>query len=83
MKIGDIGYILENKAVVTKVTITATQGDFYTCKLLSGGAIRLRKSRLYASKEEAEADIPGFMRDKEEKKERPPRSPYEYLWNEK
>lgn len=36
-----------------------------------------------AIKNEAEADIPGFRRDKEEKKERPPRSPYEYLWNEK
>lgn len=83
MKIGDIKYIIESNAVATQVKITAIQGEFCTCKLPSGGAIRLRKSRLYASKEEAEADIPGFRRDKEEKKERPPRSPYEYLWNDK
>jgi len=59
--------------LLTKQTIAAIRGEFYTLRFLNGGAIKLRKSRVFLSKEEAEDKIP--MRSKNKHRFQ---SPYEY-----
>lgn len=58
-EIGSRGYIIESSRFVREVTVIHISGDFYTVKFANkNGGIRVRKSRLYATKEEAEATIP-------------------------
>lgn len=56
MKKGDIGYIIENGNRITQVTIISP-GEFCLCKLKSGGAIRLRCSRIFATEEGAKKEM--------------------------
>lgn len=71
MKKGDKAYILESNRIITPVTIIGISGGLYTCSLPSGGAIRLKRSRLYETEEEAQSHIPV---------EKPKyRSPYDYM----
>lgn len=53
MKPGDTAYIIENGNRVLEVQIFSVSGGMYTCKLPSGGAIRLKPGRLYPTEEEA------------------------------
>ena len=53
MKPGDTAYIVENGNRITQVQIILIVGEMYTCKLPSGGAIRLSKKRFYQFEEEA------------------------------
>lgn len=57
MKNGDKAYIIQSGQFVIPVEIISIYNNFYTCKLPSGGAIRLRKSRLYESENEAKDHI--------------------------
>ena len=57
MKPGDSAYIIENNNRIVPVRITSTCGGMYTCKLPTGGAIRLNKNRIYETEEEASAQL--------------------------
>lgn len=69
LEIGSHVFIIESNRIITKVIVTAERGDFCVLRLPSGGAIRLRKSRIFETKEEAEMQLPrkvseqsGFLR---------------------
>lgn len=52
-------YIIENGLVIREVTIIKQSGNFVTVKLLhSGGAINIRKNRIFYSYEDAENHLP-------------------------
>lgn len=70
MKPGDKAYILENNSRIVPVTISSVSGGLYTCKLPSGGAIRLNKNRIFATEEEATDHLP--------KRKPQYKSPYDY-----
>lgn len=58
LEIGSHVFIIESNRIITKVVVTAERGDFCVLRLPSGGAIRLRKSRIFDTKEEAEMQLP-------------------------
>ncbi len=70
-------FIVESNRFVREVVIVARSGDFYTVRFVdSGGGIKLRGSRLFESKEEAEAS----MRKADTPKPTGGyRSPYDYM----
>lgn len=57
LEIGSHVFIIESNRTITKVIVTADRGDFCVLRFPSGGAIQLRKSRVFASKEDAEMQI--------------------------
>ena len=55
---GDVAYIVENGMKVTEAVVLKMSGDFVTVSLAdSDGAIRLRSSRLFATKADADATL--------------------------
>ena len=58
LEIGSHVFIIESNRVITEVVVTADRGDFCVLRFPSGGAIQLRKSRVFASREDAEMQIP-------------------------
>ena len=58
LEVGSHVFIIESNRTITKVVIAARRGDFYTIRFLNGGAIQLRESRIFFTKEEAESKIP-------------------------
>ena len=58
LEIGSHVFIIESNRIVTEVIVTAERGDFCVLRLPSGGAIQLRRSRIYETKAEAEMQIP-------------------------
>jgi len=64
-KPGDTAYIIENNLNITRVQVRTFSGGFYLLRLsTTGGGTRLREDRLFATWEEAEAEL------KERKKKR-------------
>ena len=57
LKVGTHVFIIESHRIATEVTITARRGNFYTLKFQNGGAIQLRRNRIFLSKEDAEKSI--------------------------
>lgn len=56
--IGDTVFLIESNRIIREVNIIKSSGDFYTIKFVKGGGgIRVRESRLFATREEAEATI--------------------------
>lgn len=55
-EVGDMPYLLENNLRARQVLIMGRIGDMYTVRI-NGGAIRVRHTRLYETKEEAEKNI--------------------------
>ena len=72
VEIGSHVFIIESNRIITEVVVSGRKGDFYTVRFPGQGGIAVRKSRLFLTKEEAEAHLPvrpaksGF------------RSPYDY-----
>lgn len=60
-KYGDIVYIIENGNHVRECKIISVDGDFAVISFGYGGT-RLRLSRLYPSREKAEANMPKHER---------------------
>lgn len=58
LEIGSHVFIIESNRVITEVVVTADRGDFCVLRFPSGGAIQLRKSRVFASREDVEMQIP-------------------------
>ena len=74
-KVGTTAFIVESNRLVKKVTIIKRTGNFYIVRFSdSDGAIQLRGSRLYATRDEAEKSVPYVRENKKRYK-----SPYEYL----
>ncbi len=56
---GDTAFIVERGLFIRNVEIVKAAGGFATLRFLDGtGGVRLRMSRLYPTKEDAEAHIP-------------------------
>lgn len=71
----DTAYIVESNRIVREVLIVKFAGGFYTIRFkVSGGGIKVRENRLYASKEEAEDVIA-----KAHLKTNPAHLPWEYM----
>ncbi len=73
LEVGSHVFIIESNRTIRKMVVAARRGEFYTLKFLNGGAIQLRKSRIFTSKDEAEKMIPVKMVEKHRY-----RSPYDY-----
>jgi len=57
LRIGGTAYLIESNRTITQATIFRVASDMVTVRLGSG-AVRVRVSRLYNSREEAEASLP-------------------------
>ena len=58
LEIGSNGYIIESNRIITNVTVIAKHGEFYVLRMPTGGAIKLRRGRIFITKEEAEKHLP-------------------------
>ncbi len=75
-KIGSKAFMVESNRIVREVTIVKRNGDFYIVRFGNSGGIQVRISRLFATKEEAEATLP---KSEITQKRTGYRSPYDYL----
>lgn len=74
-KAGDTAYIVESNRFVREVKIVNFSAGFYFIRFAdSGGGIKVRENRLYATKEEAEATIKIPEEPKPKRK-----TPYDYM----
>ena len=73
LEVGSHVFIIESNRTITEVVVAARRGDFYTVRFLNGGAIQLRGSRIFSTREDAENKIPSRV-----EVERRFRSPYDY-----
>lgn len=58
LEVGSHVFIIESNRTITEVVVAARRGDFYTVRFLNGGAIQLRGSRIFSTREDAENKIP-------------------------
>lgn len=58
LEVGSHVFIIESNRTITEMVVAARRGEFYTVRFLNGGAIQLRRSRIFATKEEAESALP-------------------------
>ena len=72
-EVGSHVFIVESNRTVTEVIVAARRGEFYTLRFLNGGAIKLRQSRIFPSREDAEKKILAKVEEK-----RRLSSPYDY-----
>lgn len=57
---GDTAFIVESNRDVREVVVAKYGGGFYTIRFKSSnGGIKVRENRLFATKEDAAASIPG------------------------
>ena len=73
LEVGSHVFIIESNRTITEMVVAARRGDFYTLRFLNGGAIQLRHSRIFLTREDAEEKIPALVEAK-----RRYRSPYDY-----
>lgn len=57
LEIGSHVFIIESNRVITEVVVTADRGDFCVLRFPSGGAIQLRRSRVFVTIEDAEMQL--------------------------
>lgn len=62
-EIGSIAYIVESNRIVSEVTVVRQSGDFYTVRFGTNGGIQVRSSRLFVSREDAEASLTEKRKD--------------------
>ncbi len=56
---GDTAYIIESNRLIREVKVLKVVGGFVTLRFMdSDGGIKLRESRLFQTKEDAEASLP-------------------------
>ena len=56
---GDTAYIVESNRIIREVKVLKVTGGFVTLRFMdSDGGIKLRESRLFPTKEDAEASFP-------------------------
>ena len=74
LEIGSNGYIIESNQTIINVVVIAKRGDFYVLRMPTGGAIKLRRSRIFLTRDEAEMKLP----QKNQTEKLFHRSPYYY-----
>lgn len=75
LKVGDTAFIIESKIFISEVTITKITGGFVTVRFKdTNGAIKIRMSRVYDTREEVETMLLGSNKkiDSEVRAPRPP-----------
>lgn len=56
---GDTAYIVESNRIIREVKILKVTGGFATLRFMdSDGGVKLRESRVFPTKEDAEASLP-------------------------
>ena len=71
---GEKAFIVESNRRIREVEIRSTAGGMYLIKFLdSGGGIKVKESRLFATHEDAEKSLPGY------KPEPQKRNQYDYM----
>ena len=73
LEVGSHVFIIESNRTIIEMVVAARRGDFYTLRFMNGGAIQLRRSRIFLTREDAEEKIPASVETK-----RRYRSPYDY-----
>lgn len=69
-------FFIESNRIIRKATVVRRSGDFYILRFDEGGGIQLREGRIFPTREQAEATLPG------EKVQKKANSPYDYWhWN--
>lgn len=63
-KVGNIVYIVESNQFIRKCTIGRISGGIYLIRFDEGGAIQVKKHRLFDSREAAEASLPQTIQNK-------------------
>ena len=58
LEVGSNGYIIESNRTIINVVVIAKHGEFYVLRMPTGGAIKLRRGRIFLSKEEVEMKLP-------------------------
>ena len=72
-KAGDTAFIVESNRFIREVEIKSCAGGMYLIKFKdSGGGIKVKEHRIFASREEAEASISTGVKAKT-------KSPYDYM----
>lgn len=51
-------FIVESNRIITEVVVAAVHGEFCVLRFLTGGAIRLRRNRVYLTRDAAEEQVP-------------------------
>lgn len=64
--LGETVYIIENATHVREAVVVRTSGEFCVIRLSGGGGTRLRESRLFRSRTEAEESVRLFRKAHEE-----------------
>ena len=64
LEVGSHVFIIESNRTITEVVVAARRGDFYMVSFLNGGAIQIRQSRIFLSREDAEKKISARVEDK-------------------
>lgn len=60
-KPGDKAFIVESNRFIREVEIRSTAGGMYLIKFAdTGGGIKVKESRLFATREDAEKSLPGY-----------------------
>ena len=73
MKTGDTAYIVESNRLIREVEIKSWAGGMYLIRFKdSGGGLKVKEHRLFATKEEAESSI-------QTKQKGRTKSPYDYF----
>lgn len=61
-KAGDVAFIVESNRYVREVQVRSCAGDSYVVKFAgSDGGIRVKESRLFSTREDAEKSLPGYV----------------------
>lgn len=72
LEVGSHAFIIESNRTITEVVVSGRSGDLYTVRFPGRGGIRVRRGRLFPTKEEAESRLPAAAGKKR------PRSPYDW-----
>lgn len=73
MKAGDTAFIVESNRIVREVEIKSVAGGMYLIRFKdSGGGIKVKEHRLFATREDAESSI-------QTKQKGRTKSPYDYM----
>ena len=73
IEVGTKVFIIESNRFITETEVLRRSGEFYTIRFGSNGGIKVRRSRIFLSREEAEAQLPS-----KPKTQRIYCSPYDY-----
>lgn len=72
-KVGDTVFLIESNRIIRECTVKKVCGNLYIVRFADGGGIQVKGHRLFATKEEAEKNLPA-----KEKEKTKYFSPYEY-----